>query len=299
MYNISGIYKITNTINKKCYIGQAKNIKNRWKGHINSLNNNKNPCIYLQHAWNKYGEKSFKFEIIKECNIKDLDDNEEYFIGYHSSYNRKYGYNLRLGGSISGFNTETRKKMSISAKNKPPISNDTRKKLIAARKKWKFTKQTIEKIRQSNLGKKHSCEAKEKMSKAKKGCTPWNKGIPMIAEQKEKLSKTKTGFKHSEFSKQKMSKSHKHKVLSQETKNKIGKFNKNKILSQETKEKISNSKKGNTPWNKGKITICQKTILNIINDINNNLTVQDIMLKNSVTRSRVYDIKRKLKNGEL
>ena len=65
-----GIYKITNIINKKYYIGSSINIEKRWKGHIRQLNNNTHYNKHLQRAWNKYKQKSFKFEILETIDIE-------------------------------------------------------------------------------------------------------------------------------------------------------------------------------------------------------------------------------------
>ena len=66
-----GIYMIINKINNKIYIGQARNIKERWKNHINDLKNNKHYNKHLQGAWNKYGKDSFEFIILCECEEKE------------------------------------------------------------------------------------------------------------------------------------------------------------------------------------------------------------------------------------
>ena len=58
-----GIYKITNNINNKFYIGSSKNITKRFKEHKWRLKNNKHPNNKLQNSWNKYGEENFKFEV--------------------------------------------------------------------------------------------------------------------------------------------------------------------------------------------------------------------------------------------
>lgn len=63
-----GIYKITNTINGKSYIGQSKDIHKRWKREINdSTNINSNSYNYpLMKAFRKYGIDNFNFDIIEE-----------------------------------------------------------------------------------------------------------------------------------------------------------------------------------------------------------------------------------------
>jgi hypothetical protein len=58
-----GIYKITNIITLDFYIGQSRNLKQRWAEHKTQLRHNKHPNAHLQNAWNKYEEDSFKFTI--------------------------------------------------------------------------------------------------------------------------------------------------------------------------------------------------------------------------------------------
>lgn len=88
-----GIYKITNKINKKVYIGQSKDIISRWNAHKYYTYNNKTK---LQNAFSKYGISNFDFEIIEECLISELDEKEKYWINYYNSY--EDGYNMTLGG---------------------------------------------------------------------------------------------------------------------------------------------------------------------------------------------------------
>lgn len=89
-----GIYKITNKINNKCYIGQSTNIERRWAEHQNKYH--KYPDRALYRAFNKYGLENFIFEIIEECEDTQLNDKEKYWIQYYNSYHN--GYNLTLGG---------------------------------------------------------------------------------------------------------------------------------------------------------------------------------------------------------
>ena len=68
---ISGIYSITNKVNNKVYIGSSKNIFNRKSQHYSELRGNYHVNIFLQRAWNKYGEHNFKFEIVEV--VQDID----------------------------------------------------------------------------------------------------------------------------------------------------------------------------------------------------------------------------------
>jgi len=70
------IYKITNKVNNKIYIGNTNNFKRRKSQHISSLRKNKHTNIYLQNAWNKHGESNFKFEALEEI-IEKLKLNKE------------------------------------------------------------------------------------------------------------------------------------------------------------------------------------------------------------------------------
>lgn len=112
---IKGIYKITNNVDGKVYIGKSINIKRRWKQHINDLDNNKHINKHLQNAWNKYGKKNFKFELLfKSDDEKEIDQKESYYIDLYKSNKRKYGYNLTSGGEGGSRNEETKEKIRQS-----------------------------------------------------------------------------------------------------------------------------------------------------------------------------------------
>ena len=96
-----GIYKITNTINNKSYIGQSTNIHKRWKKEIEDSNNiNSHGYGYpLMRAFRKYGVDNFKFEIIEECEIEKLNQKEIYWINYYDTF--FHGYNQTFGGDAA------------------------------------------------------------------------------------------------------------------------------------------------------------------------------------------------------
>lgn len=108
-----GIYKIENLINHKVYIGQSRKIESRWVKHKSACFN-ENAHEYntpLYRAIRKYGLNNFSFEIIDECDIKELNDKEKYWIAkYNSFFN---GYNLTLGGDGSGTEIYKEKIMGI------------------------------------------------------------------------------------------------------------------------------------------------------------------------------------------
>lgn len=92
---MSYIYKITNNINGKVYIGKTnKTIMKRFKKHCeDSLKYKERP---LYRAFNKYGIKSFSVDEIEECNPNIVNEREKYWIEYYNSF--KNGYNATLGG---------------------------------------------------------------------------------------------------------------------------------------------------------------------------------------------------------
>lgn len=96
-----GIYKITNLINGKIYIGQSRNIKKRWQNHKCAAHNpnNKGYNYPLYRAIRKYGIENFRFEIIESCFIEELNDREKYWISYYHSNDNDYGYNQDDGGN--------------------------------------------------------------------------------------------------------------------------------------------------------------------------------------------------------
>lgn len=102
-----GIYKITNLINNKIYIGQSINIQQRWKTH-RSGPFNKNNHQYdtpLYRAIRKYGLQNFSFEVLEECVEGELDNKEQYYIEKYDSTNFDKGYNLTKGGDSGSINT--------------------------------------------------------------------------------------------------------------------------------------------------------------------------------------------------
>lgn len=98
-----GIYKVTNLVNGKAYIGQAVNIEKRWQKHqSSSFKTNKNDYNVVFHkAIRKYGIENFKFEILEECQKEKLDERERYWIQYYHTWlgdPECKGYNITDGG---------------------------------------------------------------------------------------------------------------------------------------------------------------------------------------------------------
>lgn len=92
----SGIYKITNTINGKFYVGSSKDIDWRWYCHRHYLETGKHNNPKLQHSWNKHGSISFIFEVIEDTisDSKTLLEREQYYLDILTPYKRNIGYNI-------------------------------------------------------------------------------------------------------------------------------------------------------------------------------------------------------------
>lgn len=91
-----GIYKITNKINGKFYIGQSNDIERRWKEHC-SPNRYKTSNIPLEWAIHKYGKDNFSLEVLQECCLEELNTLETYWINKTQAIEK--GYNCNLGGN--------------------------------------------------------------------------------------------------------------------------------------------------------------------------------------------------------
>lgn len=92
----TGIYKITNQINGKCYIGQSNDIASRFKQHAKCGLGIDAPVSNKLYAdMQKYRLENFSFEIIELCSLAELNEKEKFFISYYQS--DKYGYNSTIG----------------------------------------------------------------------------------------------------------------------------------------------------------------------------------------------------------
>lgn len=94
---MSFIYKITNNINNKIYIGKTNyNIEKRFREHILDSRRRKKEKRPLYNAMNKYGVENFSIEIVEECSPSMANEREIYWIEYYDSF--KNGYNATIGG---------------------------------------------------------------------------------------------------------------------------------------------------------------------------------------------------------
>ncbi len=90
----TGIYKITNVKNDKCYVGQAVNVAERWRQHIKRGLGAETPTRNkLYPAMKSYGVENFTFELIEECSREQLNEREDYWQEYFHA--KDYGYSIK------------------------------------------------------------------------------------------------------------------------------------------------------------------------------------------------------------
>src|ERR1035438_175691 len=124
-----GVYKITNIVTGKVYIGSALDITKRWYKHKTALNTNKHHSIKLQRSFNKHGKDNFIYEIVEECDKTVLIILEQHYINFYNSYNNGYNSISTAGNCLGKIaSAETRKKISEVRKGKK-LSEETKKRI--------------------------------------------------------------------------------------------------------------------------------------------------------------------------
>lgn len=187
------VYKTTNLINGKIYIGQDSKNRRSYIGSGRSITN----------AIKKHGKENFKKEILKECTSKkEMDIFEIEFIKLYNSSDRKIGYNISLGGGGTlGIKLSQKRKDFISKVNKGKIvSQETKDKISKAHTGKKLTEEHKKKVSLNHqdvsgknnpmYGKHHTKESTNKISRL-------NKGRKHTEEELKKMSLHSTGTENS------------------------------------------------------------------------------------------------------
>lgn len=113
------IYKATNTINGKIYIGQTiQKLQDRIDGHVRDSKRSNRRLTYFANAIRKYGILAFNFIVIDTANsIEELNLKEQFWIDFYNSTDKLIGYNLDSGGNNCKKSDSTKDLISISSKN--------------------------------------------------------------------------------------------------------------------------------------------------------------------------------------
>lgn len=181
----SGIYKITNIVNNKIYIGSAFNIIQRWKRHDNSLKGGTN-TRHLQNAWLLYGENNFKKEILEHVTMFEGEDRKSFNVRLKSR-EQHYLDTLKPWDHEIGYNIS-----QIAMGSNAPHTEETKSKISAKHKGKKLSDTTKDKLRAFNLGRRHTQDTKDKISlNAKTNPKYGTKGFSYSCESKLKMRSAK------------------------------------------------------------------------------------------------------------
>lgn len=172
---LSGIYKITNKISNKFYVGSAQNIPNRWLQHKRQLKVKTHSNKHLQNAYDKYGEGVFEFTILLYCNKKDLFLFEQRFLDDY------------WDGGINCYNMN---KFAYVPTNKTKII------ISRSTKGKKKSEETKKKMSLAQTGHKLSEEGKKKISIANSGSNSYRYGKPIPEQNRLALRESNRGEKH-------------------------------------------------------------------------------------------------------
>ena len=99
---------------------------------VSELRHGKHPNIFLQRAFNKYGENNFKIECLEKCSIEFLADKEQFYINKYNSFDEKNGFNLfKIPYSGKGriISIETKNKMKDFS-NSPQEKSNRKNRMI-------------------------------------------------------------------------------------------------------------------------------------------------------------------------
>lgn len=194
------IYKTTNLINSKIYIGQhkSKTFDSKYYGSGK----------YLKNAINKYGKENFSVDVVEWCESREIaDDREVYYIKKFNSRDVKVGYNIAYGGEggdlVSCLSESDYKKFSktMSEYNRAGIIGNKGKHLSEEHRR---------KISEGNKGKKRSKDVIEAHRLKVKGLPAWNKGLTIDDPRVAKYARKKGEYHHSDATRLKISNSMKH-----------------------------------------------------------------------------------------
>lgn len=225
------IYRITNNINGKIYVGKRKSPEGKRPLEDSYMGSG----IRLFEAYNKYGKENFSKDILEEGFPEEYsNEKEKFWIAKLNSTNPEIGYNLTFGGdggNTSSLLTEEERLLWIKKSHSHPVSEETKRKIS----------EKIKKLRA------------ERGNNWRRPTEPWNKGKK--GEYHTKLLGRKLGPQTlTEEQRKKRAdncrKLFKGKPKTEEQRRKLSECNKGKSLSEETKKKMSISKKGNKS-NKG------------------------------------------------
>lgn len=171
------LYRLTNNINGKVYIGQSIKPEYRWYQHKSHSAEGSDHKQYIHHAIAKYGVENFTFEIIATCRSQeDANEVESVLIQQYNSRDKQFGYNIKPGGNNAPHAEETKQKQSeatyrqIAEKGHPALGTKRTPEqihnLIQARKDnpVEYTNEIRQRMSEAHIGKVILEEQRKKMA---------------------------------------------------------------------------------------------------------------------------------------
>lgn len=278
------IYKITNKINNKIYIGfTSKTLEERFKEHVHKSNKNSKEKTYFHKAIKKYGKENFIIEVVDTSTDENycLNVLEHYYINLYNSRDNTIGYNIGVGGEGGDNYSNNPNKEIISDKISKKLKHyyEHHEHKLKGRK---LSKEHIQKIKDSNVGRqlkiKYNTEEYKKLFRdlnlGEKN-PMWGKHLS--EETKLLLSQKLKGRKKSVETKLKMKQAVTQKSRDIARKN-IIKYNKSEISRQRTSER--NKERGR-----------QKRCDDIINNLDFFKYLFDILDKQLFTKKLYKELK--------
>jgi group I intron endonuclease len=262
------LYKITNLLNNKVYIGQSYSETERWRQHKYCARSK--PKQYIDRTMKKYGISNFIYEVIAiALSQEDTDFTEIELIKQFNSQDRNFGYNISPGGDKIWNEGLPKEKHPMfgrhhSEESKKKISEANSGKLVGP-----CTEERKRKISEANKGKTFSSIHKKKLSDAKLG----KSREKMSEEVRQKIAKANTG-----------------KTQSEELRKKQSEQRMGFLVSDEVKRKISLALKGeNGPNSKLSNIQC----LEIIEKKKNGISAVNLAIEYKVSKKTIHNIVKK------
>lgn len=294
---LCGVYKITNLINYKIYVGSSSDLKDRYRKHVEDLNKQIHCNQHLQKSVNKHSIENFEFSILEFIDISDLVDKidiRKRILSIEQKYldllNPDYNI-IRLAGSSLGHKFPKEFGEKISARNKGRKMSEEDKSKISKTLNEMYSIPEIgdplrANMRLKSTGRVKSLETRQKLSKSLKG-------RKLSEETKQKISKRMQNV--TEETRQKISIANKGKFISEETRLKQSASQLGRTHSDETKKKMSN-------WQKKPVEMIDKETGNIlmmfesIKDASEKMKVQSSMIT-QCCNGKVYKSKNRFKRA--
>lgn len=250
---ITGVYAIRHILSGKMYVGStAKSFSRRFADHRRLLLRGESHNVYLQRAWNKYGEAAFEFVVLERCDSESCVTREQWWIDHFKAANRRFGYNGRPTAESNlgvKWSSEVKQRMASAARRRLSRPGE-RIRLAEIGKLASSTPEKRARLGDAFRGKHHTSEARSRISKALTGkkkspeaiakTAAAQRGRKISEAQRLQISTMNIGRKASAETRSKMSESHKRRCAKLKEEYLSGRRTR-KSVSEETKARMSAS----------------------------------------------------------